>query len=318
MTQRFVTEFIIASIAATISVAAISAYLAPELTFESFFWQTLATSAGIAVSQWLVLRRYVSWAQWWAHATMFGDFAASTLVSQLMNFNVVPSERTNRVQVFVTLVTGLGAALAQFPTLYGRVKDAWLWLVACGAAQPLAYVLLEVVFPGGPNPEWGNYTIVYSAAFNVATIMAQAAALTWMLQEELEGAPPRRTRHTPLEFLIAWCVVPITVFKMVQAFQYSSGISMFRLAMMVGLVAGGQWWVLSNVAAITTLTRRMLWVAAAVLVWAAGFTVIHTDFNGPVIFGLAAGLATGAVLLLMNRFTYSAVAVEPSSNEPRL
>ena len=313
MTQRFVTEFLIASIAAAVSVAAISAYVTPEWTIGSFFWRAMAMIVVVALAQWLVLRRYVPWAQWWAHATVFGDFATSALVSLLMNMTVIPGVRTDRTQVVVMLIFGLGGALAQLPILYGRVKDAWLWLVACGASQPLAYVLLQVVFPAGPGSETPtNATIAYSAAFSALTVTAQAAALTWLMREELEGAPPRRLGHTSLEFLIAWCVVPITVYKIAQALQFSTGGSALRFPMLVLLLGAGYVWVLSGVAGMATIKRRLIWAMAAAIVWTVGYSAQYNAYNGPVIFGLIAGLIPGVVLVSQNRSTQPAVAVEPS------
>ena len=322
MSQRLPIEFAGATIAAALLVAGIAAIPTDYSEFEWVVWQSVAYSGAAAVAQWLVLRRYVAWAQWWALATLLGEFTIATAVTELMNLAVIPTDGEARSQIIFTLASGLGVALAQFPTLYGRVADAWLWIAAAAFARFIVFAMWNVVLASRTDIEIELMLLGSIAIQTAITATVQAVTLGWLLRKPLATMPTGPTR---LEFVIAWAAVPIIAYEIARvaelAFFVRGGLSILFAA----LFAGGQAWVVSSIAVDQSRWRLVAAVCAIAIVVVYGLlgewpeTLTGTRAGALGALGLVAALATGAVLWReMQSAQRAPAAVEPSVGQRRL
>jgi hypothetical protein len=210
----------------------------------------------LGVTQWLVLRRYVPWAQWWALATIAGQGALYTAA-----FNFLYGQGAAAFGwdlpagfLFSTLGAQFLAALLLYPTLGGRVPRAWLWLVVVPAAAALGSLIAGMLVPVGPGQAPSFVALIVRTIVRV-TPMAVAAAVTlaWMCRAWLDRpavAPPPRA-YSRVEFLIAWCAVPVTAWALLAVLDGSTGRSprlglVFLPALFVAVLAAGELWVLAG------------------------------------------------------------------------
>ena len=236
-----------------------------------------------AIAQWLVLRRYVPWAQWWAPATLLGELCFPSAVATPV-FRTAMALSGSQVfsQSIVTSVAMMAVAAAQYPTLRGRVDRAFAWLLAA----PIGALLFEMLVITVLSPATGltmQSAMQYAPLRGLMTAIAQAAVLTWLLRPYfVETVKPAPRPFTPLEFLIAWSAAPAFAYG-VLANADSAGRGRPDVALMVlpvlfiSVLAAVQLWVLAS-APVDQGRWRTATIASSIL-----FAVINLAFGIPVL-----------------------------------
>ena len=272
--RRFLAEFV----AATVLAAVLSRWLLVLVQQpDSISGNPLAWLPPIAagVAQWLVLRRYVPWAEWWALATMAGD-AFSKIVPLNTVINVAHDAagwESQTTLTVVAVVTAVLTAIFQLPTLAGRVKRSPLWLFAPPMAYEFARLATPLMAPLRPRGPGMMSVLVFVANRTLAEAIVLGIALAWLCRPWLneEPSPPARP-HSRLEFLIAWMVVPAIALD--AAFTGLRGLLLILPLAFLLVLAAGQLWVIAGTG--LDLSRwRLMTLSTAI-----GFGALST-FDNP-------------------------------------
>lgn len=253
--RRFVAAFVAVSVGSELLGTLLAIALQATMLGALANW---ASVISLGVTQWLVLRRYVPWAQWWALATIAGQGPLHSAV-----FNVLYRQGaaafgwdTQVGFAATTLAAQLLAALLLYPTLRGRVRRPWLWLVvvpvAAGVSMAIAGVFTPIRLSQSPS---SLAVIVRTILRATPPAVVAAAALAWMARAWLDrpATAPQSRPYSRVEFLIAWCAVTMTAWALLAVLDGSLGRSP-RLGLVVlpvifvSMLAAGELWVLAGTA----------------------------------------------------------------------
>ena len=131
----------------------------------------------IGIAQWLVMRRHLSWAGWWALAKVAGGLAGGAVALGVLD--VLSANGREVLGALLGIVGGLGAfGAVQWLVLRRRTRPGW-WVLASVAglvaAGPLGVGVLGQVVGDG-----AGFGAIYGAITGIPLIFA------------LRGPPPAR------------------------------------------------------------------------------------------------------------------------------